>query len=515
MADGTLPTLARLRREGAYGQLHNPNELLYENSYLNFLHGQSSRSSGQWGIQQLDAQRYQVVESPGFLLDSLAPFYARPPFPRTAVFDFPLTPLANTVNGVQVLGWGTEANQSQRVSDPPGLLDEMREKYGEFPLFEGSRTRLISASESILSFRNPSLYDESALAQLKDQLLESIRRRTRILFDLMQREAWDLLLCAYSESHLAGHLLWHVDLPHPLYRAEADRGWLREVYVALDQAVAEVSARIPADTALVLFAAHGMKPNSTDTPTSVFLPEALYRRQFERAALAEGGASKPVPEPSRHYRAHWKDEVWQLATANGQRDLVSPDRLQAENDPQDWNPLRWYAPMWPRMRAYALHSYSLGMVRLNVAGRDGSGMVAPEDYAAECAQLVAFIESLRCARTGEKLALRVWRTREHAFEEGPELPPADIMVEWADIVTDAAEAPAIGRIGPLPYFRSGGHGPDGFCLMRGPGIAAGSSLPQAMQVSDLGATLMRWLGIPGGITPAPASPGETVGLDSL
>ena len=49
-----------------------------------------------------------------------------------------------------------------------------------------------------------------------------------------------------------------------------------------------------------LFAAHGMKPNSTDTPTSVFLPEALYRRQFERAALAEGDVFGDTVECPRH-----------------------------------------------------------------------------------------------------------------------------------------------------------------------------------------------------------------------
>lgn len=40
MADGSLPNLARLRQQGAYGRLHNPDTLLYENSWLNFLHGQ-------------------------------------------------------------------------------------------------------------------------------------------------------------------------------------------------------------------------------------------------------------------------------------------------------------------------------------------------------------------------------------------------------------------------------------------------------------------------------------------
>lgn len=492
MNDGTLPTLARLRQQGAYGRLHNPELLLYENGWLSFLQGKTCQISGQWGIQKLDAQRYAFTENPGFGLDSEPPFYAQPPYPRTAVFDLPLTPLAGHVNGIQVLGWGLEANQSLRVSSPPGLLDEIRAKYGEFPLFEGKRTRQISAADSILAFRNPSLYDEATLAELREQLIESIHRRTRILADLLKQARWDLFLAAYAEGHVAGHLLWHTDLAHPLFQQGATRGWLRDIYIALDRALEELTANIPDEAALVIFAAHGMKPNNSDMPTSLFLPELLYRRQFGRAALADGGMHNPPPPSSRHYRAHWKDEVWRLATPQGLRDLVSPEQLQAESDPHDWNPVRWYAPLWPQMRAFALHSYSHGMVRLNVAGRDGKGMVAPGDYTAECAAVMNLIAGLRCARTGEAIARRVWRTRDDPLDENPLLPPADIMVEWADVVTDVVEEPSIGRIGPAPYFRSGGHGPTGFCIMRGPGIEAGSALPENMQVTELSAALMRW-----------------------
>jgi predicted AlkP superfamily phosphohydrolase/phosphomutase len=495
MEDGTLPNLAGLRRQGAYGRLQNPGALLYENSWLNFLHSQLADVSGQWGHQHLDSRNYILAEMPGFDLSVMHPFYARPPHPRTAIFDLPLTPLVDGVNGIQVLGWGTEENQCLRVSSPASLLDELRLKHGEFPLFEGGGARVISSDDSIVSFRNPSLYDTPALARLKDQLLEGIRRRTAIMADLLAREPWDLFLGAYAEGHLAGHLLWHTDLPHPLCPQAGASGWLRDVYVALDRSIGDLVAALPDDTLLVLFAVHGMKPNGTDLDALLFLPEALYRWQFGKAALADSSPDTPLDPLPLHYRAHWKDEVWQLATPQGLRDLASPHQLHAENDPQDWNPLRWYAPVWPQMRAYALHSYSHGMVRLNVRGRDGNGIVAPEAYKTVCAEVAELIESLRCARTGLPLARRAWRTRENAFEEGPHLPPADLMVEWTDNVTDVVDGPGIGRIGPVPFFRSGGHGPRGFCLMRGPGIAPGSSLPENMQVTELTAMLMRRLGM--------------------
>lgn len=494
MADGTLPNLAKIRMQGAYGRLNNPDSLLYENSWLNFLQGNLSTTNGQWGHQFFDKERYSSIEYPGFDLAASPPFYARPPFPRTAVFDLPLTPLSSHVNGIQVLGWGTEENQCQQFSSPPGLLSELQARYGGAPLFE-SNTRRISHNESILSFRNPSLYDDQALANLKTQLLEGIRRRTAIMLDLLKRDAWDLFLAAFAEAHIAGHLLWHTDLPHPLASVTPSRGLLREVYIALDKAIGELTKNIPDETMLVLMAVHGMKPNNTDLNSLLFLPEALYRWQFGKAALAEGNPGATKAALPLHYRTHWKDEVWDLATPSGRRDLISPAQLESEEDPHDWCPLRWYAPLWPDMRAFALHSYSHGMIRINLAGREANGCVQPNDYDAICSGLEDMLLELRCARSGEPLVGKLSRTRSDPFEEGMHIPPADIMVEWTDRVTDMITSPVVGQIGPVPFFRSGGHGPRGFCIMRGPGISGNSSLPADMQVTGLSHQIRHWLGM--------------------
>lgn len=495
MADGTLPNLANIRKQGAYGHLNNPDSLLYENSWLNFLQGNLSTTNGQWGHQFFDKENYSSIEFPGFDLAASLPFYARPPFPRTAVFDLPLTPLSSHVNGIQVLGWGTEENQCQQFSFPPDLLSELQDRHGGAPIFE-SNARKVSHNESILSFRNPSLYDAKALAILKDQLLEGIKRRTAIISDLMKRDSWDLFLAAFAEAHIAGHLLWHTDLPHPLGSAAASHGLLREIYVALDTAIGEVTTYVPQEIMLVLMAVHGMKPNNTDLNSLLFLPEALYRWQFGKAAIANGSSNEINVELPLHYRAHWKDEVWALATTHGRQDLLSPAQLESEEDPQDWCPLRWYAPLWPKMNAFALHSYSHGMIRINVAGREGNGRVKPDDYDATCSSLEGMLKQLRCARSNAPLVGKIWRTRSDPFDVGTHIPPADIMVEWADHVTDMVSSPIIGQIGPVPFFRSGGHGPRGFCIMRGPGIFENSYLPADMQVTDLSHQIKQWLGIP-------------------
>jgi hypothetical protein len=61
--------------------------------------------------------------------------------------------------------------------------------------------------------------------------------------------------------------------------------------------------------------------------------------------------------------------------------------------------------------------------------------------------------------------------------ENPAGPPADLIVLWQEeSPTDVVESADVGRIGPLPYFRCGGHSSRGFVLASGHDFKAGSTL---------------------------------------
>jgi len=240
-------------------------------------------------------------------------------------------------------------------------------------------------------------------------------------------------------------------------------------------------------------------------PLTLFLPEALLRLEFGQAGLAEGVAGTPVPPPSMHYRRHWKDEVWALRTPFGERMLESPDAQGRRGDALDWNPTNWSRPLWPRMRAFVLPSYLQGMIRINVTGREGAGVVDPSAFGAECDRVEALLRGLVDARTGRALVRDVVRTRSQPFDAGLGNHPADLLVIWTDRdATDCVEGPGIGRIGPVPQFRSGGHAQTGFCIARGPGIPAGSALRDDARVVDLSATLVQAMGV----TPPPSMEGR-------
>jgi predicted AlkP superfamily phosphohydrolase/phosphomutase len=134
-------------------------------------------------------------------------------------------------------------------------------------------------------------------------------------------------------------------------------------------------------------------------------------------------------------------------------------------------------------------------VRINVAGRDGDGGIALTDFAAVCDELTAMIGQLVATRTGEPAVAEVIRVREEA-DQGKDLSPADLIIRWRDHITgDVMDHPDLGRVGPVPYFRAGGHAMKGFMLGVGPSFRPDQRLPD-VTTQDVTATILDRLGLP-------------------
>jgi hypothetical protein len=450
LASGAMPRLAALRAQGAWARMRTPQETPYESVWQVFLEG-GARRSGTGG-------------SPG-------PFYARAGG-RTAIVDVPLAPLVAGLEGMQLLGWGMEQNESTARCSPPELLSEVLRRHGPHPVFGGDAAYPVARRDGrgATSYRLPSVYDAPALADLEKRIRDALGRRAAILCEILASGPWDLVLATFAEWHVAAHLLWHLGEPHPLAGRVRWQGEepLAAVARALDESVGAIVCAVPQDAFLAIFSLSGMSANHADLCNFLFLPEFLYRLHRGAPALAPGDASRAPPAPAAHYRRHWKDEVWALRTELGERELESPGAQERRGDAWDWCPLNWYRPLWPQMPAYAVAGFSHGLVRLNggaparARARDG---------------LARALRRLVNARTGRPMV------RDIVVGE-------DLVVQWDEReVTDVVESPDVGRIGPVPYLRTGGHAPDGFCIARGPGIAPGGRLPEGTSCEALAGTL--------------------------
>jgi hypothetical protein len=120
--------------------------------------------------------------------------------------------------------------------------------------------------------------------------------------------------------------------------------------------------------------------------------------------------------------------------------------------------------------------------------------VDPADYHSVLERVSAQIAEMRDSRTGKALAGRIWRSRESALERDPKLPAADLVVVWEAEPCEAVDCGELGRIGPIPFHRTGSHAPEGFLVVEGPGSQPG--LGPGGTPLDLGPTLLRLAGAP-------------------
>jgi hypothetical protein len=254
-----------------------------------------------------------------------------------------------------------------------------------------------------------------------------------------------------------------------------------------------------------------------DLPSMLFLPELLYRLSFPgRRGFHASDAGAPLPSPRALLDPRpWVQGVWRhrhdpspvraWARRRAPRLLSRLDRLvppapgpvsYAACPVLGYQPAMWYRPLWPGMQAFALPSYSEGYVRLNLAGREPAGLVAPAAYDRVCDELTAHLHELTDARSGKPLVKRVIRTRSGGeARDARRVPDADLVVTWESLATDTAESPAAGRLGPFPFSRTGSHRPEGFVLASGPGIAPGATLPRGHTL-DLAPTILDLMDVP-------------------
>lgn len=530
MQRGDLPNLQRIRQQGTYGRLRsqvNYGGKLTETSsterlWVMFGSGCRPSTTGYWSPVQFNAGDYRITHDTvngAYDYRQYPPFWSLDKSRRVAVFDVPVAALADQVNGIQILGWGGHAPHTPSHSLPEQILPDLQQRYGKNPLLHQDYGNW---------------WDASYLERIQMSIAKSVQARSQICQELLQQERWDLLLTVFGESHTAGHDLWHLhQVNHPLNPLSRKKGNtnrsatefqpisdpLLTAFQHIDQAIGEIVAAAHEDAQVVIFAVHGMGDNVTDMNSMTVLPELMYRYSFPgQVAIAPGSTQRPPRSPYLHpRRKSWAGEVWQRRydanplkrllmpwvpsrfdtwlNAGAHPRLTSPYEMRDRNQPLNWMPAMWYADLWPQMKAFALPAFAAGHIRINLAGREGEGIVDPADYEQTCAELTQLLYQLTDARTGRPLVKSVVnvRSQDQALSCDPCLPDADLVVLWHDRVTDVVDHPTLGRIGPITYYRTGGHMPDGFVIMKSPQVEPDTDLPTA-EVIDLAPTILDLMG---------------------
>lgn len=479
--EGHLPTIDALRKRGTWVRLASPSYISSGCAWPTLNVGTNPAKHGiGFFHREIDNGSYHIVKK-------YADRVRGEPFwnllcragKRVAIADLATTRPDPAVNGVMLVDWGSEHPSWKTSSQPPGLIDDIQQRFGPHPLVDWYQQPLHTAAEC---------------RDIADKLVAGAGLRTRVMKYLIAGDDYDLVFCNYSEPHWAGHMFWHLHEPrHPDYNAElaAQTGDIMlEVYRACDVALAELIKACP-DANVMVLSNIGM---GSHTGGDMMVAEILERL----------GMSGP-PRRAKSIRNLLPGSRGPIAAIQQVERFVNPKVLRRAKHllgERAWDILSrrllGLGNNWADSRAFLLPGDNSSLIRINLAGREPKGKVAPgAEYDRLCAELIEAFSELVDPATGQRAVHEVVKIRERLSGEAIDQLP-DLAVVWADtpVPITALQSPRIGRVELSEYNkRPGGHRHEGFLIAAGPQFAAGRALPTA-DLTDFAPTVLELFGLP-------------------
>jgi predicted AlkP superfamily phosphohydrolase/phosphomutase len=255
--DGTLPHLARLRRNGSWGVLQSSIPPITAAAWSTFMTGKRPGKHGVYHFIKLfeendDRQQLpELVNSRSIQSSTLWDVMGHHDR-RVVLINIPLTYPARPVNGVMLTGLLTPKNASV-FTYPPELSQQITD-------YQIDLERFIDKKPFVDDFSGETISPSLALV---DEFYAMEEKRARVTLSMLHAHAWDFAMVVFTATDRMGHYLWQFhrtpneqDRPEVRELCEA----VRNFYRRLDEMVGELVAAAGPDTAMIVMSDHGMGP---------------------------------------------------------------------------------------------------------------------------------------------------------------------------------------------------------------------------------------------------------------
>ena len=484
--EGLLPNLSSMRAGGAWANLKTTADVVHVSAWPSIFTGTTPDEHGLYHAYvmkpgQQAPGRPSPADCPVPFLWKLLDDHGR----RAIVMDAFLTCPLRDFKGVQIVDWGSWTWFSGQQILPAAVEQEIDKRFGSYPAEDHSKVGMTPPPDP-LGFR--------------ERLLAGVAKKTEVAQWLMDSQEWDFFLLVYGECHAAGHYFWHYQdetyVNHPQDCDQQLKTALRDVYIALDEAIGKLLKQVDGNTTVIVVSGDGMGPNYSG---SHLLGPLLNRMKMvndepEQKAEPAGGTRRGVLSTLRNM----VPKSFRAAVSKYVLPRAINERLSLHWKTADIN--------WARTRAFQIDNANEGFVRVNLKDREPEGIVTPgSEYDAICAELVNVATGMTNPANGRPAATSVHKTAD--LYKGPccgQMP--DVIINWdpaAQLTTQlateqygviASEQPGCGV---SPYY-TGNHLPNAFFAAVGPAVPAGLEL-QGASVLDLAPTVLAHfgLGVPG------------------
>lgn len=477
-----LPTLARLRREGAWSRLRSLPPYATLPNWASFLTG---LDPGQHGVFDFTTRLGTKVAFTAGTVREAPTIAARLDALHlsTACLGFPGTwPPERLEHGLFVSGWDSPVAFEADASFvwPPERYRELRSRFGPLIFDEVDEMGAERAGWH---------------AGLADGLVRRIEQRIEMGKALLAERPWALFMIYFGESDTASHHLFaHFDPRsprHPTLSTQREREGLIEVYVALDRAVGALLEAAGPNVELTVLSDHG-SGGSSDVVVHLNRSLAEAGLLSFRAPQIGGALTSMLRGPLLSaLPGKVRDRLFR---ALGR---ALPGWLESRS--------RFSAIDLPNTRVFSDELNYFPALHLNLRGREPHGCVDASERRAIERELDGWARALRDPDTGERIIDEVV-PREELYQ-GPfvdRAPDYVLRLRSAggyayNVMPASGPGPSIEKLDPRDHLgrkgRSlpGAHRPRGLYVAHGPSVRAGLEVDAGML--DVTATLLHRMGL--------------------
>lgn len=464
--DGTLPALDSVLKRGCHTRFSGPEMASEHGMWVSLTSGVSRARHGYYYFRQLIPRTYDLLPARGRWLEC-RPFWKRLPDHRIAIIDVPDITAPEPARGIQIYEWATHYPYFPPSTEPPALLREINRDFG--------RRQFIDEEPEA---------PEQTDWRIFNALMARIKKKKQLCLKHLAAGRFDLAFVVFGECHTGAHQFWKYHKAATGRLAHA----VRDIYRAIDDALGAILDLLPQEAKIFVVSSVGMKEQ---WPAAGLNEEFSLKLGYQvPAASTPVSSARPIDILRRLLPQGVRNQLSKMIPQEKQDRLIS-DKFRTSTD-------------WTRTSLFCIPSYYTGQFRVNLRGREPSGIVSPgEEYRKLLDRAESDLRAL-IDPVSRKPAIRaVMRTVDLFGGEAPESLP-DLFAEWADsahFMEEVRHPTTVLRQTPCEFHRSTDHSQLGFLGAAGPGITARGKL-QDVSPLDLAPTLLSHL-----------SPLEVAGFD--
>lgn len=476
IAEGWLPNLARIATAGFQANTCG-NQLMNEHgTWLSFNTGLTTAEHGYYFLRQLVPGTYRLANWLGWRDVEAQPFWEplRERGDNCLIVDCTDARIVRGLRGKQLMHWQAHYPLTGIVSEPPTLAEDVQRRF--------------APAETIQEVPGSTPgHDRNVLEMFRRR----IAAKRAFLEESLKRESHDFVYVQFGEMHTAGHQFWK-------YRNGSDAALskaIEEVYSLTDEVIGLVMKHVGEDANYLALSSVGLRGQyPTDGFTEPFLDKmGWWVPQRKPSGL------RPLDIARRLMPASLRQSISRHFSRD-RREALLADGFERGTD-------------WSKSKAYALPSFYVSFVRVNLAGRDPQGIVPQSEYEATVREIESGFMELR--RPDGSPVIESIDTTYTVGDGKPPMTMPDLFVAWLphDSFIETVEHPTAGRLTQKPpeFNRDSFHTPEGWCAACGPGMKAQGDLGDVdfLQITP---TAMELLGLPPRSTAPPSLLVEPAGV---